>query len=317
MMALIVMALCLVLLYAGCEAGTLSRHLPSFTTHQSVRASNDGIPQVNISQQQSTPHSTKHITDAPSPESDTTDLSSTRNCIVASSTKEDVIEVLHQHNQFLVIISSDFQYLETSLKIGSCSHESIYRANRFLTRNTLHLRAPDAQAVMKMNYTKLTNGAHAYRLTLDSFNFSEIVSTSVRCGKVLGFHVKAKGAAVCDLNLMENPLGIRVSELKSLLKDPSKSLLDLRYWSQGAYVIGVCFTLTSYLLFLVTVRLFRSNFQYQSIFTDRYLSVSCSKRPESYMLLLCPLIKLYITYIITSKGKLLYLPALVSSSHLH
>ncbi|KAK8744951.1 hypothetical protein OTU49_000361 [Cherax quadricarinatus] len=272
MTTLVIIALCLVLLFPACEAKSLLQPSVSLaTTPPSVKVPFNWVTEVRFSQSQPTRPSTRNGNEAPSYQMQRTGLRSSVNCIAGSSKREDVMEVPHEHNQFLVNISVDFRYLEISLKIGSCSHENIYGANRFLTKNIFHLRTPKTQTVMKLDYIRLTDGAHAYHLTLDNFNFSETISSSVKCGELRGFRVKAKGASVCNLRLEENSLGVRVGKLRSQARDPSKSLHDLHSWRHGAYVIAICFTFVSYLLFLVSIRLLRNYSQYEFIISERYI----------------------------------------------
>ncbi|QBB28625.1 hypothetical protein HgNV_020 [Homarus gammarus nudivirus] len=51
---------------------------------------------------------------------------------------------------------------------------------------------------MKVVYTKLKQ-FHAYYISIESIKYHKVISTSVSCGKFLGFRLSAKGASVCDL----------------------------------------------------------------------------------------------------------------------
>lgn len=204
------------------------------------------------------------------------------NCIPGSDNDGDVMDVPYDHTQFLVNIHNNFTYLQISLKIGSCSRYDIYRGNHFVTPEVLHLNSSKMQTVMRVAYTRQEDGAHAYKLSLESINYFDQINTSVTCGELRGFRFKAKGASICDLQLKENKLGVRVGTLKTQPRDSSKNLYALHRWTQGAYVMAICFTLTSYLLFLLAMRILRSHTQYEFVISERYIAFpSLSDQPIS------------------------------------
>ncbi|XP_042207751.1 uncharacterized protein LOC121856334 isoform X2 [Homarus americanus] len=198
-------------------------------------------------------------------------MTSVFKCIQGSSLKGEVLETPHEHNQYLVNVSINFKYVQVSMKIGSCSDDYVlYRGNHYLTSDLLHLDTSNTQVVMKVTYTKLTEGVHAYRLSLEGINYYNLINTSVNCGQFLGFRLRAKGASVCDLRWESNNLGVRVSQFRPAApaEDPFKMLHDLRRWARGAYILAICFTIIIYVVFLVAEKLLHIQARYQDIISE-------------------------------------------------
>ncbi|XP_064104723.1 uncharacterized protein LOC135214395 [Macrobrachium nipponense] len=98
----------------------------------------------------------------------------------------------------------EFKYLQVSMKIDSCYSRPVFRGNRFLSGENIHVNQTAGGSLpLDVSYKKIA-GKHGYSirvLAATGVLFADDVDTAEKCGRCLGFKVKAVGANICTFVL--------------------------------------------------------------------------------------------------------------------
>lgn len=136
---------------------------------------------------------------SPSPSS-----SSVKTCTRNQTLSEmEVDSPRFQH--FEIEPTREFKYLQVSMKIDSCYSRPVFRGNRFLSGENLHVNQTAGGSLpLDVSYKRIA-GKHGYTIRIlaatEEVLFSDDVDTTERCGRCKGFKVKAVGADICTFTL--------------------------------------------------------------------------------------------------------------------
>lgn len=169
------------------------------------------------------------------------------NCTRETATSPAVVDISGLFDYVLFNITNEFEFIHVSMEITPCPREKEIIGMHNLTRDTFDGLTFPRLVLMALEYAK-EEERHGYKLKVNKVNFSEYIATTVTCGEFLGYQVKAVGASACVLWELGNPPTMHSSTKRTNAKGhTTMSRLDeLHHRATAAYVVVLCFTLTTF-----------------------------------------------------------------------